>query len=157
MGWIQNLLFFSKANILVNGSPNGYIRYHRVLRQGDPLTPMLFVLVIDVLSSMFSHALRSKILVGVPLGEFGRSCNLHYVDNLLVLTIDGLEDLRILKLILYLFESISRLDINFAKTCLYSSYIRVLPEVGFTETLNCDVGLLPVTYLGIPISDRRPR
>lgn len=37
LNWIQNILFSSKANILVNGSPNGYIRYHRGLRQGDPL------------------------------------------------------------------------------------------------------------------------
>lgn len=57
----------------------------------------------DALNSMFSQALRSKILVGVPLSEFGRSCNLYYADDLLVLTTGGLEDLTIVKLILYLF------------------------------------------------------
>lgn len=73
----------------------------------------------DVLRSMFPHALRSKILVGVPLGKFGRSCNLHYADNLLVLTTGGLEDLSIVKLILYLFEVMSGLKTNFAITFLY--------------------------------------
>lgn len=53
---------------------------------------------------MFAHALRSKILVGVPLGEFGSRCNLHYADDLLVLTTGGIEDLRIVKLILFVFE-----------------------------------------------------
>ncbi|XP_039118947.1 uncharacterized protein LOC120255122 [Dioscorea cayenensis subsp. rotundata] len=46
----------------------------RGLRQGDSLSLMLFALVMDVLSSMFVHALNTKVLVGVPLGEFGSSC-----------------------------------------------------------------------------------
>lgn len=58
---------------------------------------------------MFKHALDSRILVGVPLGPFKNRCNLHYADDLLVLTTGGLEDLRIVKLILYLFEGMSGL------------------------------------------------
>lgn len=155
--WIHNILVSSKANILVNGSPNGYIRYQRGLRQGDPLSPLLFVLVTDVLSAMFKHALRSKVLVGVPLGVFGSRCNLHYADDLLVLTTGGLDDLRIIKLILYIFEGLSGLKTNFAKTCLYSSEIGVLPHVDAAATLNCQVGHLPILYLGVPIAGRRPR
>lgn len=51
------------------------------------------MLVTDVLCSMFSNVIRSKILVGVPLGDFRSRCNLHYDDDLLVLTTGGLEDL----------------------------------------------------------------
>lgn len=61
-----------------------------------PCYHYLFVLVTDVLSSMFAHALNSKILIRVPLGEFGSKFNLHYADDLLVLTSGGLEDLRII-------------------------------------------------------------
>lgn len=89
-------MFSSKESILVNRTPNGCIMYKRGLRQGDPLLPLLFVLVTDVLSSMFAHALNSKIFIRVPLGEFGSKCNLHYADDLLVLTSGGLEDLRII-------------------------------------------------------------
>lgn len=64
---------------------------------------------------MFVHALWSKILVNVPPGEFGTKYNLHYADDLLVLTSGGLEDLRIVKLILFLFEGMSGLETNFEK------------------------------------------
>lgn len=128
VGWIKCILASSKASILVNGSPNGYIRCQRGLRQGDPLSPLLSILVTDVLSAMFTHALNSKILIRVPLGEFGSKCNLHYADDLLILTSGGLEDLRIIKLILYLFEGMTGLETNFSKTCLYSSRIGELPD-----------------------------
>lgn len=42
LGWMDNILSSTKANVLVNGAPNGYIRYRGGLRQGDPLSPLLF-------------------------------------------------------------------------------------------------------------------
>lgn len=155
--WIQLILFFTKANVLIKGSPNGYIQYLRGLLQEDPLYPLLFILVTDVLSSIFKHALVLRVLVGVPLGSYNSSCNLHYANDLLVLTMGGLEDLRIVKLILYLFEGISGLQVNYSKTSLYSARRGWLPGVALAGTMNCDVAMLPLTYLGVPISGGRPR
>ena len=109
VGWIKTILSTSKATILVNGFQCGYVHYRRGLRQGDPLSRLLFVLVIDVLSTMFSHALNSGILYGVPLGECRKMCNLQYADDLLILSAGGKEDLRVIKFILFLFEDMSGL------------------------------------------------
>lgn len=81
--------------------------------EGDPLSWLLFVLVIDELSAMFSYALQFGVLYEVPLGHFGKLCQFLYVDDLLVLTTGSKEDLRMVKLILYLCEGMSRLEINF--------------------------------------------
>lgn len=90
-------------------------------------------------------------------GKFERKCNLHYTNDLLILTMGGLEDLRIMKLILYVFEGLTSLETNFSKTCLFSSTVGNIPGVKVATTLNCSVGLLLMTYLGILISGRRPR
>lgn len=77
-GWIQTILLSSKASFLINGTQCGYVRYHRGLRQGDPLSPLLFVMVMDVLSTMFNNALSTGILHGIALGEQGeKMCHLH--------------------------------------------------------------------------------
>ncbi|XP_039118050.1 uncharacterized protein LOC120253914 [Dioscorea cayenensis subsp. rotundata] len=98
---------------------------------------------------MFFHALHSKVLIGVPLGEVGSMCNLHYADDLLVLTTGGLEDLRVVKLILLVFEGMTGLATNFSKTCLYSSYRDLLPDRA-CRSLSCERGSFRVTYLGYP-------
>lgn len=93
----------------------------------------------------------------MPLGKYGSICNLHCADDLLVLTVGVAEDLQVIKLILLLFEGLSGLKANFAKTCLYSTNLNHFPDIRAAKTVNCEVGLLPVTYLGIPVSGRRPR
>lgn len=92
IGWINAIFTSSKARFIVNGSQSGYVRYRRGLRQGDPLSPLLFVLAVDVLSSMFNNALNSGILYGVPIGESGtKMCHLQYADDLLILTAGGVK------------------------------------------------------------------
>ena len=62
IGWIKCTFYTAKASILVNGTVNGYIVNQWRLRQGNPLSPLLFVLVIDVLSTLFLNALASGVL-----------------------------------------------------------------------------------------------
>ena len=53
---ISKLLCSSSTRVLVNGEPGKLICHQRGLRQGDPLSPMLFILFMDVLNSFFSRA-----------------------------------------------------------------------------------------------------
>lgn len=121
ISWIRNILETSKVNILINSSSSGYVRYKRGLREGDLLSPLLFVLVADALSAMCSHALTSKILYRVLLNFHNIICNLQLADDHLLITTRGIEDLRILKIILFLFEGLSGLTVNFQKSYLYST------------------------------------
>lgn len=64
----------------------------------------------------------------------------------------GIKDLRIIKLILYLFEGMLGLAINFHKTCIFSKNFGQMPTKSLAQTFNCARDLLPLTYLEVPIS-----
>ncbi|XP_016204928.1 uncharacterized protein LOC107645423 [Arachis ipaensis] len=67
-GWVMECISTCSMSVLVNGSPFKPFKMERGLRQGDPLSPFLFVLAVDVLHRMIGEAVRnsriSPLLVG---------------------------------------------------------------------------------------------
>src|SRR4051812_41828341 len=56
ISWICGLLRSSSTRILVNGRPGETIKNFRGLRQGHPMSPMLFILVMEALQRTFALA-----------------------------------------------------------------------------------------------------
>ena len=106
--------------INVNGERSQYFQTFRGLRQGDPMSPLLFNLVADVLGVMLDKAVNKGHLRGVLNNLLpGGISHIQYADDIVIL-IDGSEQsIRNLKLILYCFEWLSGLKINYHKSEVY--------------------------------------
>lgn len=72
------------CSILVNGVPQGYFSYGQGLRQGDPLSPYLFIIVVEVLGRNIQKLLDFKALKGVKAtSSLLPDSHKHFVDDTL--------------------------------------------------------------------------
>ena len=63
-GWISWCISTASFSVLINGLPTGFFQSTRGLRQGDPLSPYLFVLGMEALSCLINKAVRGGFLIG---------------------------------------------------------------------------------------------
>jgi hypothetical protein len=59
--WVLVCLSTANTKVLINGFPGEQIFHARGLRQGDPISPQLFILVMDVLTAIFCRAEEAHI------------------------------------------------------------------------------------------------
>lgn len=134
----------------VNGTRGPYFRTMRGLRQGDPLSSLLFNLVADSLSVLMEKAIKKGLITGV-LESFIKKgiSHIQYANDTVLMT-DGSDSSVInLKILLYCFEWLSGLKINFHKIKVILFGFSQAEKERKATILNCRLGELPVKYLGI--------
>ena len=131
-------------------------RRKKVLRQGDPLSPILFNIVVDMLAIMIERAKTDGLFEGViPHLVDGGLSILQFADDTILFMDHDLEKAMNLKLILSAFEQLSKLKINFHKSELFCFGDAQEAVVQYAELFGCAQGQFPIRYLGIPIHYRR--
>ncbi|KAF5475546.1 hypothetical protein F2P56_007344 [Juglans regia] len=109
-------------SILLNRIPQDYFKPTRGIRQGDPLSPYLFILCAEVLSSLLNHAENSRAISGVPIARGRIHINhLLFADDILLFSkANSLEWSRLL-FVHSLYENASCQCLNKEKTSIHFS------------------------------------
>jgi hypothetical protein len=152
--WIYFCVSSIRFSILVNGSPCGFFPSSRGIRQGDPLSLMLFVIVMEAFSRLIDKATNSRMLSGFSVGSLDRApmkvSHLLFADDTLIFCEADPAHLFHLRSILIWFEATSGLRINLDKSELVQ--VGEVPCLeALADILGCKTSKLPMKYLGLPL------
>ncbi|KAG8367282.1 hypothetical protein BUALT_Bualt16G0056200 [Buddleja alternifolia] len=85
VNWIKTSISTTSFSTLVNGSPFGFFHPTRGIRQGDPLSPYLFLLYFDLFSRLIHRAETSSAFNGIKISRGSPSIShVMYADDLLI-------------------------------------------------------------------------
>ncbi|XP_017245327.1 uncharacterized protein LOC108216978 [Daucus carota subsp. sativus] len=151
--WIEAILKTCRISVLVNGSPTKEFTPERGLRQGDPLSPLLFNLVGEVLHCMLVKAEEAGVFQGIRLGnEGGTVSHLQYADDTVIFVENNIEAIKGVKRVLQGFEILSGLKINYSKSKLYGFNNSKEEIQEWSAAIGCFPGEDSFQYLGLELA-----
>lgn len=154
--WISTLLATVTTSVFLNGSRGRWFRHHTGLRQGDPLSPMLFIIAMEPLQHLVQLASRDGALEQLPL----RSARLRlslYIDDAAIFLKPSKEEVAKVLDVLTTFGPVSGLVTNTTKITVYPISCNGIDLVEVLEDFRCPIKSLPCTYLVLPLHTRQIR
>ncbi|XP_050222134.1 uncharacterized protein LOC126672228 [Mercurialis annua] len=126
INWISSLFKSSQLSVLINGSPTENFFMEKGVRQGDPISPLLFVLAVEGMRAIFDEAISLGLIDGIQIDGYRKPVLLfQFADDTLKSSVTGIN-----------------LDDH---------------SMGLAaEILTCKIDSFPITYLGLPLSLKKP-
>jgi hypothetical protein len=155
--WVQLIMKCVTSvsyKIKINGSHTSFFIPQRGLRQGDPLSPYLFILCARGLSALLHKAEQDGKIQGIKICREAPSINhLFFADDSLILMKARINNLKELKHILEVYEQASRQVINKDKSSIiFSPNTRNYVRDQVKAIISIQSEVRSGNYLGLPIS-----
>ncbi|GJV30013.1 hypothetical protein Tco_1386461 [Tanacetum coccineum] len=156
VAWIMECVSTTSFSLSINGTLHGYFRGKRGLRQGDPMSPYLFTLIMEVFTLMLRRKVRDS-------GDFvyHHHCdeleiiNLCFADDLFIFAHGDPTSAMVIKEALEEFKNAFGLIPSLLKITSYFCNVLNHIKISILQILPFEEGRLPVKYLGVPLVSSR--
>ena len=150
--WIKAYVTFVHFSVLVNGSPKGFFGSSHGLRQGDPLSLLLFLLIMEVLSRILKKTEENNLIRRFQVGAVNsvgvQISHLLFADDIILFCDASREQLLSIRLLLSCFQAFTGLKVNVGKSEI-APVGEVNNLVALASILQCREGSLPMKFLGM--------
>ena len=153
--WVTECISSPRFSVAINGELAGFFEGKKGLRQGDSISPYLFIMLMEVLSRLLDKAESDGSFRLHPLCSSPKLTHLLFADDLLVFSDGSTASTDGIKVVMNHFKEWSGLDTNEAKSeIFYGGYSETQASVlsglsGFRR------GAFPTRYLGLPLSPNK--
>ncbi|KAJ0434465.1 putative RNA-directed DNA polymerase [Helianthus annuus] len=154
--WIMICVSTPSYSICVNGNVHGYFRGKRGLRQGDPISPYLFTLVMEILTGILHHETRMNTSF-----RFHNRCekqqiiNLCFADDLFLFARGDVGSAKCIMAALSKFTNMSGLFPSVQKSTIFFCNVPQHVKNAILNVMPFVEGSLPARYLGVPLISTR--
>ncbi|GJS54821.1 RNA-directed DNA polymerase, eukaryota, reverse transcriptase zinc-binding domain protein [Tanacetum coccineum] len=146
--WIQCCLHSSKGSIIINGSPTDEFQFGRGLKQGDPLSPFLFLLIMESLHISFQRVVDAGMFHGIDVGGLVNLSHMFYADDAVFIGEWSESNITSLIHVLDCFHKVSGLKINMCKSKIMGIEVDNGKVSRAATKFGCLVLKAPFLYLG---------
>ncbi|XP_075080304.1 uncharacterized protein LOC142165824 [Nicotiana tabacum] len=153
IGIVFGLVSNNWYSILINGQAHGFFKSSRGVKQGDPVSPTLFILAAEALSRGLNALHTNLYFCGFGMPKWSPKINhLAYADDMIIFSSSDETSLMLIIQVLNAYEVASGQLVNKTKSAVYLHYLTDMEVVSKVERIT---GIhrndFPIIYLGCPI------
>ena len=142
-------------SVAVNGELAGFFASKRGLRQGDPLSPLLFMIAMEAFSRSLYVAARAPNFEFHPKCEGIKLTHVSFADDIFLFAGGTTSSVRVIMDELNKFENFSGLQVNKKKSAIFLAGISDAIRNEMLNITGFSLGRLPMKYLGVPLLSTR--
>ena len=149
-GWVRELVSNAQAMLNINGVRGDRFKLGRGLRQGCPLSPLLFNVVAEGLVVLLKRVAVSCFIDPLQVSDFPGHI-LTYADDMIIFCRANVQQMLRFKLIIQFFLSLSGLSLNETKCSITMFNVHANMLAAGKRIFNCTISDMPIMYLGLPL------
>lgn len=151
ISWVSACLSTCMLSVKINGSLEGYFAAKSGLRQGDPLSPYLFVIAMEVMTACIKKSVSFSNFSYHWLTKEAAISHLIFADDVLLFCKGNVDSATSLMNGLDLFSNASGLCPNKDKSQVFFGNVPSEIQNSILEVTGFQRGELPIKYLGLPL------
>ena len=152
---IKECITTPSFSVSVNGELAGFFASKRGLTQGDPLSPFLFIIVMEAFSRSLSVAAHRQEFLFHPKCKDINLTHLSFADDIFLFAGGTNSSVQIIMEELNRFENFSGLHVNNQKSAIFIAGVNDDVKNDLVNTTGFSLGSFPMKYLGVPLISTR--